>query len=184
MLPLVTQLERTLTAPEPLDALRELVALRAELDAFELEKVRRALESGASFGAVARAVGITRQAAHRRYRHLLDGAPPPRLIASAEALTLLQRARQEAARTGAARVGAEHVVRASTTPPGGPRSGRAPGTIEPRLFASLTRVEGTIGVDELLQAARSLLYAGAPERLASSRGRIAGHGMGDPARAA
>jgi hypothetical protein len=185
MLPLVTQLERTLTAPEPLVALRELGALRAELEAFELEQVRRALASGASFAAVARAVGITRQAAHRRYRHLLDDAPPPRLIASAEALALLQRARQEAARAGADRVGAEHVVRACGTPPAaGPANGRPPGTIEPRLFASLTRVGGTIGVDELLRAARELLHADSPERLASSRGRIAGHGTRDPARAA
>ena len=128
-----------------------------------------------------RSLGITRQAAHRRYRHLLDGQTPPRLVASAEALAALQRARHEAAREGAATVGAEHVVNAITEPrTGGPRSGRPPGTIEPQLFASLTRIQGTIGVDELLEAARALL----PDRLASSRGRSAEHGPPDPARAA
>jgi transposase-like protein len=163
---IITRLERMLTAPDPLRSLRELSALRAELDTFERDQVRRALESGASFAAVARALGITRQAAHRRYRHLLDGETPPRLVASAEALALLQRARQQAARAGAATVGAEHVVGALTTPrTGGPRSGQAPGTIEPRLFAELTRGPGTIGVDDLLAAARALLDADEPDRL-------------------
>jgi transposase-like protein len=178
---IITRLERVLTASDPLRSLRELGALRAELDTFERDQVRRALESGASFAAVARALGITRQAAHRRYRHLLDGETPPRLVASAEALAILQRARLEAARAGAATVGPEHVVSAVTGPrTGGPRSGPAPGTLEPRLFDSLTHIEGPIGVDELLQVARALL----PERLASSRGRSAGHGPPDPARAA
>jgi transposase-like protein len=179
---IITRLERMLTAPDPLRSLRELGALRTELDAFERDQVRRALESGASFAAVARALGITRQAAHRRYRYLLDGADtPPRLVASAEALAVLQRARLEAACAGAETVGAEHVVRAATGPrTGGPRNGPAPGTLEPRLFAALTRIEGTIGVDELLEAARALL----PDRVASSRGRSAGHGPSDPVRTA
>jgi len=179
---IITRLERMLTAPDPLRSLRELGALREELDAFERAQVRRALESGASFAAVARALGITRQAAHRRYRSLLDAAAaPPRLVASADALALLQRARLEAARAGAVTVGPEHVVSAVTGPrTGGPRNGPAPGTLEPRLFAALTRISGTIGVDELLQAAHALL----PERLASSRERSAGHGPSDPARVA
>jgi transposase-like protein len=180
---IITRLERMLTAPDPLRSLRELGALRAELDAFERDRVRRALESGASFAAVARALGITRQAAHRRYRHLLEASP--RLVASPEALAALQRARQAAARTGAAAVGPEHVVSAFTAPrTGGPGSGRAPGTIEPRLFVALTRIPGTISADDLLAAARALLDAADPDRLASSRGRSAGHGPPDPARAA
>jgi transposase-like protein len=155
---IITRLERMLTAPDPLRSLRELGALRAELDAFERDQVRRALESGDSFAAVARALGITRQAAHRRYRHLLDGQAQPRLVASAEALAVLQRARLEAARAGAETVGAEHVVRAATGPrTGGPRHGTAPGTLEPRLFTALTRIDGTIGLDELMEAARALL---------------------------
>jgi len=58
----------TLTAGDPLIALDELQALRAELDSYEHALVRRALASGATFAAVARSLGISRQAAHRRYR--------------------------------------------------------------------------------------------------------------------
>ncbi len=58
----------TLTERDPLLALDELQALRSELDAYENELVGRALASGASFAAVARSLGISRQAAHRRYR--------------------------------------------------------------------------------------------------------------------
>jgi transposase-like protein len=164
---IITRLERMLTAPDPLRSLRELGALRAELDAFERDQVRRALESGVSFAGVARGLGITRQAAHRRYRRLLDASP--RLVASPEALAVLQHARQAAARTGAAAVGAEHVVSAVTGPrTGGPKNGRAPGTIEPRLFAALTRIPGTISVDELLAAARALLDAEDTDRLMRS----------------
>ena len=62
--------EAAAAAPEPEASLRALRALREELDEFERRRVAKALRSGASFGQVARAVGITRQSAHRRYRHL------------------------------------------------------------------------------------------------------------------
>ena len=179
-MPIVTQLQRTLLASDPLTALRELRALRAELDAFEREQVRFALESRASFASVARALGITRQAAHRRYRNLLDGEASPRLLASAEALAVLQRARQEAARDGAACVGPVHVLRALSPAhaPRGPRplTGRAPAALEPTLFASLADVGGVIGVEELSRAAHTLLGNDVPERFAPSRCRA-----GDPA---
>jgi hypothetical protein len=58
----------TLMARDPLTALDELQALRAELDAYEKALVYRALGSGTTFAAVARSLGISRQAAHRRYR--------------------------------------------------------------------------------------------------------------------
>ena len=67
---ILDSLQRTLTSPEPLEALAALTTLRSELDAFEREQVRRALESGYSYSAVARGLGISRQAAHRRYRGL------------------------------------------------------------------------------------------------------------------
>ncbi|MGH2969050.1 MAG: hypothetical protein ACRDK0_08290, partial [Solirubrobacteraceae bacterium] len=56
--------EHTVRASEPSAALRALTALRAELDAFERLQVARALDAGSSFAAVAKALGISRQAAH------------------------------------------------------------------------------------------------------------------------
>jgi len=144
---IVTQLERTLTASDPVRALRELRALRAELDAFERERVRVALESGESFAAVARALGITRQAAHRRYRHLTS--EPPRLVATPDALAVLQRARHVAARAGSPTLEAEHVALALTTPSAVPHDGTPPTTLGPALFDALARIGSPIGVDEL-----------------------------------
>lgn len=60
-------------ASDPGEALRLLVELRREVDAFERRQVARALDDGWSFGAVARLLGISRQAAHRRYRDLGSG---------------------------------------------------------------------------------------------------------------
>src|SRR4051794_15679438 len=148
---IVTQLERTLTATDPVRALRELCALRAELDAFERERVRLALESGASFAAVARALGITRQAAHRRYRHLTS--EPPRLVATPEALAILQRARHVAARAGSPTVEGEHVAEALAGSTAGPRVGTPPAAIGPALFDALARIGSPIGVEELRRAA-------------------------------
>jgi hypothetical protein len=53
--------------PDAVCAQRELRALRAELNAFE--RVRAALNSGASISDVARGLGITRHAADRRSRY-------------------------------------------------------------------------------------------------------------------
>src|SRR5581483_7574101 len=59
---------------DPDTALRALTALRQELDATEPELVLRALQDGASWSQVARALGITKQAAHRKYRFLFEHA--------------------------------------------------------------------------------------------------------------
>jgi hypothetical protein len=139
-----------LTSSEPLDVLHELGSLRAALDAFEREQVRRALASGESFGGVARALGISRQAAHRRYRHLLAAADPPRRVVSPEARAVLQRARREAAVAGAGAIELEHVALALTRNTSDPLEATSlPNRIGPRLAAALARVEGALGVEEL-----------------------------------
>ena len=66
----------------PIEALRLMRDLRDEIDAFERQQVARALTAGGSVASVARALGVTRQSAHRRYRDLLapsadDGRPRP-----------------------------------------------------------------------------------------------------------
>ena len=70
-------LEHAVRASDPEVALHDLAALRRELDAFERVQAWRALDGGSSYGAVARALGISRQAAHRRYRELAAATEPP-----------------------------------------------------------------------------------------------------------
>lgn len=112
-------LEHALRAGQPAAALRAMTALRDELDAFERLQVARALDAGQSFGDVARAIGISRQAAHRRYRDLAgvalpdDGAEPQadrRLVVTSEARAAVTLAREEASAMGAAAVGSEHLL--------------------------------------------------------------------------
>jgi hypothetical protein len=90
--------------------------LRRELDAFERVQAWRALDAGSSYGAVARALGISRQAAHRRYRDLAAATEPPpggepaRLRVSPEARAAVQLAGEEATALGAGRMGSEHLL--------------------------------------------------------------------------
>jgi hypothetical protein len=95
-------------APTPRAALRRLGELREELDAFERRQVARALVEGASFAAIARDLGLSRQAVHRRFRSLATEVAP--LQTAPDVRRVLQAAREEAAALGAAGVESEHVV--------------------------------------------------------------------------
>jgi len=110
--------EHAVRAGQPAAALRAMTALREELDAFERLQVARALDSGQSFGDVARAIGISRQAAHRRYRDLAGVELPDEeapqgdrgLAVTSEARAAVTLAREEASAMGAAVVGSEHLL--------------------------------------------------------------------------
>ncbi len=99
---------------DPDTALRALTALRQELDATEPELVMRALQEGASWSQVARALGISKQAAHRKYRYLFEHAinvpPSARLLVTGEARRTIQYAREEAKRLRQPAVGTEHIL--------------------------------------------------------------------------
>ena len=114
---LVELLEHAVRASDPEVALHALSALRRELDAFERVQAWRALDAGSSYGSVARALGISRQAAHRRYRELAAATEPPpgaaspaRLRVAPEARAAVQLASEEATALGAARMGSEHLL--------------------------------------------------------------------------
>jgi len=99
---------------DPDTALRALTALRQELDATEPELVLRALQGGASWSQVARALGITKQAAHRKYRFLFEHAitvpASTKLQVTGEARRTIQYAREEAKRLQQPAVGTEHIL--------------------------------------------------------------------------
>ena len=95
-------------APTPRAALRRLGELRDELEAFERRQVARALADGASFAAIARDLGLSRQAVHRRFRSV---APEESKLQTApDVRRVLQYAREAAAALGGGDVGSEHIV--------------------------------------------------------------------------
>src|SRR4051794_41898109 len=92
------------TAHSPAEALRALAELREELAQLEHEQVQRALDAGASFSDLARMLGISRQAAHRRYRRATRAAPEvslePAATITREARAAIEFALEEAGRRG------------------------------------------------------------------------------------
>jgi ATP-dependent Clp protease ATP-binding subunit ClpA len=102
--------------PDPETALRALSALRLELDQIEPELVARALQAGATWSDVARALGVSKQAAHRKHRELartLQLTSPgggPKVMVTAEARRSIQFARDEARQLGQPAVGTEHIL--------------------------------------------------------------------------
>jgi transposase-like protein len=110
----IEQLAReTVQIDDPDTALRALTALRRELDATEPEIVRRALQRRASWSQIARALGISKQAAHRKYRHLVnpgDADDAQRIVVSEQARQCIQLAREEAKRLAQPAVATEHIL--------------------------------------------------------------------------
>jgi ATP-dependent Clp protease ATP-binding subunit ClpA len=103
--------EEAATTTEPETALEKLRELRDELVAFERARVAQALRTGSSFGSVAKALGISRQAAHRRYREL---SPPQgkslSLSLSSQVRQAIRLAREEAAAAGARGLSSGHLL--------------------------------------------------------------------------
>lgn len=98
-------------AATPDEALRTLRNLREELVEFERQHVARALTLGEPVSAVATALGVSRQSAHRRFRDLVPPrGRPERLLATPEAQLAGEYARREASRQGAASVASVHLL--------------------------------------------------------------------------
>ena len=102
--------------PDAETALRALSALRQELDQIEPELVVRALQAGATWSDIARALGVSKQAAHRKHRDLattLQVSLPgggPKVLVTTEARRSIQLAREEAKQLGQPAVGTEHIL--------------------------------------------------------------------------
>src|SRR5207253_6670025 len=81
----------------------------------EPQLVRRALQAGSSWSQIARALGITKQAAHHRHRHLAEEPTTSsnghsKVLVTSEARKAIQFAREEAAALGQPMVCTEHIL--------------------------------------------------------------------------
>ncbi|MCU7928294.1 MAG: helix-turn-helix domain-containing protein [Candidatus Thiodiazotropha sp. (ex Dulcina madagascariensis)] len=67
---------KSLPSPEnPDEALAAVVALRVMADRLERKSVEKAIEQGWTWAQVAEALGVTRQAAHKRHATFINPAP-------------------------------------------------------------------------------------------------------------
>jgi hypothetical protein len=117
--------------PDAHEALQRIAALRQVLDDVERVQVSRALDGGLSLAAAGRALGISRQAMHRRYGDLSAAAKQKRtrtpqppvappaggLVITPEARLVLRHAISEAQAAGQPSVEGEHVLVALLRPP-------------------------------------------------------------------
>jgi Clp amino terminal domain, pathogenicity island component len=107
-----------LASREPLEGLRAIVSLRHELQDLEAAHVAAALREGRSWSTVGEALGISKQAAHKRHatraRAEAGRAAPPapqrRLLVTGQARRMVERARAEASAAGGAEIRPEHLL--------------------------------------------------------------------------
>src|SRR4051794_24153538 len=103
--------ERASDAEVPTEALRFVRELRMEIDDFERQQVARALTAGEPVSAVARALGVRRQSAHRRFRDLIPATAHARKLRStSETRLAVEYARREAEELGADGIGSQHLL--------------------------------------------------------------------------
>lgn len=104
--------QKAAAAEDAETALRTLSALRREVDSFVCIRVGHALAAGSSFSDVARALGVSRQAAHRRFRDLAPARRRngKRRLAATDAARRVVRLAQAEARAAGASLGSEHVL--------------------------------------------------------------------------
>jgi ATP-dependent Clp protease ATP-binding subunit ClpC len=105
----------TVGTTDPVTALRALSALRQELDRLEPELVTRAIRIGSSWSQIAVALGISKQAAHRKYREVAEWVldleqADPKILVTGEARRAMLLAREEAKLLGQPAVCTEHIL--------------------------------------------------------------------------
>ena len=110
---------RVIRLDRPEQALRALAALRGRLGALEAVHVRNAREAGLSWGRIASALGISRQAAHKKHAgHVqpqlepiaLPEPGPRTVVVTGDARRAVRYAREEALALGHDIVGTGHVL--------------------------------------------------------------------------
>jgi ATP-dependent Clp protease ATP-binding subunit ClpA len=112
-------LRRAGRSSEPQKGLEAVATLRQELEALERHHVAAACSEGWSWSKVAAALGISKQAAHKRHAkavramqqaHQEAAAAEARVVVTGAARNAVQFARAEASATGSKIVGTEHLL--------------------------------------------------------------------------
>jgi hypothetical protein len=136
----IAELSRRIDDPgDPSEALKAIVAIRRRLDDLEAGHVDAALRSGWSWSRIAAALEVSKQAAHRKHSRRrrtevatsassaspAEPAPGARrqLTITGEARRVVEYAREEARRVGAAGVGPEHLLLGLLRSPQGKAAG-------------------------------------------------------------
>jgi Clp amino terminal domain, pathogenicity island component len=107
---------RAAATPDALAALRAVTVLRSQLDGLERRHVVASVDAGASWAQIADALGVSKQAAHRRHAEAArEGqtgahARERKVLVTSEARHAVRHAREEAAGLGHALVGTEHLL--------------------------------------------------------------------------
>jgi hypothetical protein len=114
------RLARQLAATDgPTEALRAIALLRSRLDELEAEQVDAALKTGYSWRLIAEAIGVSRQAAHRKHSARVAAAAKQleeqsvagnRLVIVGPVRVAVVMAREEAAAVRSRLVGTEHLL--------------------------------------------------------------------------
>lgn len=113
-------LRRAGRSSNPEHGLEAIAALRQELEALERHHVATAVSQGWSWSQVALALGVSKQAAHKKHARAVralaqaaavDSVPSDaRVVVTAEARAAVRFAREEAEAVGSKTVGSEHLL--------------------------------------------------------------------------
>jgi hypothetical protein len=113
-------LRRAGRGSSPKHGLEAIATLREEIEALERHHVATAVTQGWSWSKIALALGVSKQAAHKKHARAVkalaaaaegDGVPSDaRVVVTSEARDAVRLAREEAARAGSKLVGTEHLL--------------------------------------------------------------------------
>ena len=117
---LVDLTERAARPDSPIEGLRAVSELRSDLERLEADYVQEAVMSGLPWSRVAEALGVSRQAAHKRHSRRLKREPPetsngqsartPVMMLGAGARRVVRFAREECESLGHPGIGSEHLL--------------------------------------------------------------------------